>query len=439
MVHPAPALPATSLKPFARSYAVLRDPIGINIKRPRGATQSYPPPAICSAYNWPTAVAVNPLTIVIGELGGAMYQADIALWAAKAGLPAPTVRTVLLPGADASAGMADGEVALDWQLAAAAWSYITGLAANIVIVYGPNSGQAFADCQNYAARLGGVGAFSWSWGSPEPWPASDMAALDASAQACPFPITAASGDNGSNDGTNSPDTDLPASSPYITGCGGTSRVPNGGAEVVWNTGNFEGTGGGFSKVYPRPTWQPANAQGNGRMVPDLAAVADPATGYDVVINGQWQVIGGTSAVAPLMAGFFAAVNGARLKAGLPMIGQINPLLWAVPSCFYDIVNGTNGAFNATIGADPCTGLGRALATLFAVLSGASQTPPPVIPPPVVPPPVTPPPVLPAWRVRLPAIAKGHLFPPIRAGRDIPADDYNAYHAHGAAEREIATE
>ena len=307
------------------------------------------------------------------------YPGDVAMWATKSGLPAPTINTYLLPGADNSAGDADGEVALDWQKAAEFWSYMTGTAANILLVYGPNSGSAFSDCHNYAAKVPNVGGASWSWGSSEnTWDASDLAALDFSTVACPFPITAASGDNDADDGQSSPTVDCPAGRAGIIGCGGTS-FPVGGVESVWNNGDGEGTGGGFSKLVPRPAWQPANSQGAGRMVPDLAMNGDPNTGHLVVINGQWGVIGGTSAVAPMMCGIFNVVNGARVKAGQPQITQANALLWGLANCFYDIINGNNGGYSATVGPDPCTGLGRPLATLVSALTGSS-TPTQVQPP-----------------------------------------------------------
>ncbi len=186
-------------------------------------------------------------------------------------------------------------------------------------------------------------------------------------------------------------------------------MPAGGAETVWNNGGGEGTGGGFSKVYAKPTWQPANTQGTGRMVPDWAAVADPNTGYDTIVDGQWQVIGGTSAVAPLMAGFLAVVNGARLKSGLPMLNwNVLSSIWSMAGGFYDILSGSNGSYNATIGPDPCTGMGRALPTLFAMLTGTTTVPPPVPTPPPTP---TPTPPAPTKLFSLP-------FPVVRAGQKV---------------------
>lgn len=371
-------------KPFAKSH-IRR--IDSKIRRPRAASQSYDPGQMPAVYGMPVGISASPLTIVIFELGGRFYPGDIPLWAARAGMPAPVVNTYLLPGADDSPGDADGEVGLDWQKIAEFYSYITGQAANVLIVYGPNSGSAFSDTIDYATSLKNVGAGSWSWGSPEDqWDAADLAALDASVASAPYPICAASGDNDSGDGENVPTVDCPAGRPGVVGCGGTS-LPVGGQETVWNNGDGEGTGGGFSKLVSRPAWQPINSQGTGRMAPDLAMNADPNTGHNVVVNGQWQVIGGTSAVAPMTAGFLGAVNAARVKAGLGLLPPANPLLWANGKSFYDVVNGNNGAYNATVGPDPCSGLGRPLATLFAVLTGTATQPPtpPPIPPPVPPP------------------------------------------------------
>jgi kumamolisin len=421
---------------FARSYIKYRDKPGSFIKRPHAASQSYAPGQICRDYNWPNGIAVQPLTIAIMELGGHFYPSDLSPWAARANLPVPVVNTFMLPGADDSPSDADGEVMLDVFCAAQAYSSVTGLPAKILIVYGPNTGQAFADITEYCNTLTGIGSGSGSWGTAETNSAdSDRANLDAQLQRALFPWHYASGDNGSNDGTNTPTADWPSCSPYLASCGGTSKVPGSGAETVWNNGNGEGTGGGFSKFYGRPIWQPANTQGTGRMVPDWAAVADPNTGYDTLINGSWQVIGGTSAVAPLLAGFMCAVNGARLKLGLPMIAQPNQMIWSMLSSYYDIISGSNGAYNAEAGPDPCSGAGRPTATTFAMMTGASQVPP-VLPPPVNSPPVNPPPATPAFVLTVPTpIRAGQTFK-IKAGKAIAAGKYDCFPSSGAADAEV---
>ena len=142
----------------------------------------------------------------------------------------------------------------------------------------------------------------------------------------------------------------------MIGCGGTSLHAAQGvinAESVWQDGRRGGsTGGGYSAVCPKPAWQIGVAN-QVRGVPDLAGNADPYTGYVVIVDGQPQVIGGTSAVAPLMSALIAVLCRAKNKR----LGLINPQLYENPAACRDITVGNNGAFAASTGWDPTTGLG----------------------------------------------------------------------------------
>lgn len=99
------------------------------------------------------------------------------------------------------------------------------------------------------------------------------------------------------------------------------------------------------------------------MVPDVAADADPNTGYSIVVHGEQSIEGGTSAVAPLYAGLFAAFGN--------KLGFVTPKLWANQDCFNDITRGDNGAYQAGTGPDPCTGLGSPIGTKLATLLATS--------------------------------------------------------------------
>jgi kumamolisin len=90
-------------------------------------------------------------------------------------------------------------------------------------------------------------------------------------------------------------------------------------------------------------------------VPDVAGDADPETGYNVFVDGQQTVIGGTSAVAPLWAGLLALINQSLGTNA----GYINPLLYSakVEHTFHDVTSGSNGDYSAGPGWDACTGLG----------------------------------------------------------------------------------
>ena len=157
--------------------------------------------------------------------------------------------------------------------------------------------------------------------------------------------------------------DFPASSPYVLACGGTSLIASNGTigkEVVWNNNDGWATGGGISVIYPPPDYQKSSVTNKqGRAVPDVSGNADGDTGYNVSVDGEDAVIGGTSAVAPLWAALVAILN-----QGLNThIGFINPLLYTkASSAFHDIKSGNNdtagnGNFSAGTGWDACTGLG----------------------------------------------------------------------------------
>lgn len=153
-----------------------------------------------------------------------------------------------------------------------------------------------------------------------------------------------------------PDTNYPASSPYGIGVGGTSVLdPSGPTEIAWYAG-----GGGLSPIEPTATFQ-ANAKVLGvaapptRGVPDVSLDADPESGYDVVVDGAVEAIGGTSAGAPSWQGIWARVEGAHSGG----IGFAGPVLYETEptSAFHDITLGANGAYTAGPGYDLVTGLG----------------------------------------------------------------------------------
>jgi kumamolisin len=183
-------------------------------------------------------------------------------------------------------------------------------------------------------------------------------------------VCVAAGDNGSSDGESDhrDHVDFPASSPWVLACGGTTLIASNGqiqSETVWNDGAAGGaTGGGVSAHFSKPAYQAninvpqptGTANSTGRGVPDVAGVADPQTGYRILVDGQEGVIGGTSAVAPLWAGLIALLNE-QLGTNLGWFHRALYRTLAPSKALNDITVGTNGDFQAAIGWDPCTGLG----------------------------------------------------------------------------------
>ena len=215
--------------------------------------------------------------------------------------------------------------------------------AKIVVYFAPNTTQGFVQAITNAAHdtVNKPSVISISWGGPEgTWSPTDRTAMsDAIRDAglMGVTVTVAAGDNGSADGVKgqTAQVDFPASSPYALACGGTRLEGTGAAiesETVWNDGPDSATGGGVSDSFRLPDYQAAahvpksvnSGHFVGRGVPDVAGNADPDTGYEVRVDGQDSVIGGTSAVAPLWAGLIALYNQ---KLGRP-IGFLNPLLYS---------------------------------------------------------------------------------------------------------------
>jgi len=124
-------------------------------------------------------------------------------------------------------------------------------------------------------------------------------------------------------------------------------------------------------------------------VPDVSGDADPNSGYNIRVDGQNTVVGGTSAVAPLWAGL-AAVANQQLGA---KVGFIQPAIYAAKAAaaFNDITEGNNPAFSAGPGWDACTGQGSPKASaLIPLLAPVGTTPVPTPTPTPTPAPAPPP-------------------------------------------------
>lgn len=354
----------------------------------RAATQqtSYTPLDLAEIYAMPQADGTGQ-TIAIVELGGGFAQQDLTDYFSGLGIKTPAVTAAGVDGGKNVPGKApqgaDGEVLLDIEVAGA-----IAPGAQFVVYFAPNTDAGFLDAVSKAAHGSPTpAAISISWGqSEDQWAGQARTSMDqalADAEALGVVVLVAAGDNGSSDNSSGNHVDFPASSPHAVGCGGTTLKASGAtiiSETVWDDGGQGGaTGGGVSDVFPLPDWQQnagvpkgTGRSSSGRGVPDIAGNADPDTGYQVLVDGQQTVIGGTSAVAPLWAGLVARVSqlaGRRL-------GPLHPQLYAgaepgvVPSGLRDITTGSNGAYKAAKGWDPCTGLGVPAAGVGTLIRGA---------------------------------------------------------------------
>jgi kumamolisin len=351
---------------------------------------SYTPPQVAALYDFPTGVDGAGECIALIELGGGYKTADLSsYWSQLKLTETPTVSAVSVgngsnnPTGDPNGP--DGEVMLDIEVAG---SIAPG--AKIVVYFADNTDAGFLNAITTAVHdsTNNPSVVSISWGGPESsWTQQAMTSMDEafqSASAMGVSVCVAAGDDGSTDGVTDGlnHVDFPASSPNVLACGGTQLVASGSSinsETVWNElANNEGaTGGGISDVFPLPSWQngagvppSANPKKNvGRGVPDVTGDADPTTGYVTRVDGSPDVIGGTSAVAPLWAGLIALINQ---SIGKP-VGFINPLLYqdaGTARDLNDITSGNNGAYSAGPGWDACSGLGSPIGTQVAAALGA---------------------------------------------------------------------
>ena len=338
----------------------------------QAASKSYTPPEVAAAYNFPTGVNAASQRAGILELGGGFSQTDLDTYFKGLGVTAPTVTAVSVDGGTNSPGTdpnADGEVMLDIEVLGA-----VAPGANVFVYFAPNTDQGFIDALSTAVHdaTNKPSAVSISWGGPEDsWTAqarTQMEQILTEGAAAGVTVTVASGDSGSTDGVTDgkQHVDFPASAPHALGCGGTRlNVTNGkiSSETVWNDLPSDGAGGGGISVefavppYQSATTLPDNVDTGkpGRGVPDVAGNADPDTGYSILVDGATQIVGGTSAVAPLWAGLILLLNA---SLGKP-VGFLQPQIYvgSASGGFHDITKGDNPAYTAGPGWDACSGNG----------------------------------------------------------------------------------
>jgi len=338
------------------------------------AGTGYLPNQIGQLYGFPGNADGSGECIGIIELGGGFWNSDVKAAFQAMGLAVPSVTAISVDGATNSPFSnpgADGEVALDIQVAGG-----NAPGASIAVYFAPNTDAGFADAISAAVAdmTHRPNILSISWGAPEAdWSAQAVASMTSvleDAARAGLSVFVAAGDSLATDGINDgrAHVDFPASSPWAIGCGGTTITSANGAithEVVWNNGT-SGTGGGISDLFPVPAFQAAttlppsvNGGRSGRGVPDVAADAAPASGYQIVVFGLSSVVGGTSAVAPLWAALIARINQQR---GEPA-GFFLPYLYQHGTLLREITVGNNRPNGSSIGYDAgapwnaCTGLG----------------------------------------------------------------------------------
>jgi subtilase family serine protease len=396
--------------------------------QPAGAGRCYTPDQIRVAYGVTPLLdrgvdgrgvtVVLPEAVALSDPGYSDIRQDLALFDRRFGLPAArlTVSTRLAPGA--APYLAGGEEVGDAEMVHA---IAPGAAIEVILLPQGFVAAEFAPMLRLAATLGTVVSVSGGLGE-HCFTAAALSTLNAALETDEdhhVTVIASAGDTGaasipcSGDSTApAPEkgVSVPAADPLVLAVGGTSLQINStsGAyqgETAWNTPlaaaterlrpadlePAEASGGGFSNVFARPSYQAGVAGlGTRRGVPDVAADASPDTGMAGIqdVGGQ-AIIGpldGTSASAPLWAGIIALADQ---EAGRPL-GFVNPALYrigrsrAYPNAFHDVRSGNNTAryanrtitgYQAAPGWDPVTGWGTPNAqALVPLLAQKTQQP-----------------------------------------------------------------
>ncbi|KAI0305677.1 subtilisin-like protein [Multifurca ochricompacta] len=173
---------------------------------------------------------------------------------------------------------------------------------------------------------------------------------------------------------------FPGSCSYVVSVGATQI--NSGASVNDPESACERiifSGGGFSDIFPMPSYQEAvvtnflkehpppysaaqfNNSGKARGFPDLSA---NGANYVIAIDGLFELVFGTSASSPVVGSMITMINDARLAVGKRPVGFINPAIYSpkFAHAFNDITTGNNpgcttDGFTAVKGWDPVTGVG----------------------------------------------------------------------------------
>jgi subtilase family serine protease len=348
---------------------------------------------------------------------------DLAQFDRLFGLPAARLRAVTTLAGAATPWLASQEEVADAEIvhAVAPAAAITVLLASPASLSTPQSAVAaavavvrFGRSQGDVISISGAGQIGGELCVTHAEVASLNSALQAAAGRH-VTVVAAAGDTGAAGepcsvapapaGGSFPlikEVNLPSSDPLVLAAGGTSLTAShvtGGyvGETAWglpygDPGTlFQATGGGVSRLFPRPGYQDGVAGiGATRGVPDVAADASGHSGMALAISdggGRYAIgnSGGTSASAPLWAALIALADQ---YAGRPL-GFVNPALYRIARsaayhrAFHDITTGNNTAtwppttitgYRAGPGWDPVTGLGspdaQALIPLLARYAGS---------------------------------------------------------------------
>ena len=348
------------------------------------------PSDIRKAYNFGN-IQYSGGKIAVLEVQSATYS-DVTYYASYFGLQVPTINVINIDGGTTATANV-GEVILDLEMIVASSN-----TESIDVYSAPPTIQAeIGAYASIASAAGNYAAISTSWTQAETTNSGQAQSEQPSFQkmvAAGATLFAASGDYGAYTDASGLSVNDPASSPYVTGVGGTVLTLNSSqnyvSEAAWGDPGANsyspfgfGGGGGISILWSIPSYQqgivsaaPAGQfSSTHRNVPDVSLsssfdVAGSEYYTYITVPGQpaqWYTGGGTSFAAPLWAGFWSLVGTAEKIVGASSTGSAgfaNPPIYSLaktPSSyardFHDVTSGNNLHYSAVSGYDTATGWG----------------------------------------------------------------------------------
>src|SRR5215469_2300229 len=357
---------------FAVVYTAIKDKIAATPDQPPAGALG--PSDIQGAYKLP-ATGQGQTVAIVDAFGDSTAESDLATFRSFYGLTPCTTANGCFQKVDQNGGTnyppdnnsPDGGWALETSLDLDAVSSACPNCHILLVEGDDNSIQNLGIAEDTAVSLGAK-FVSNSYGILGEDPSET--GFDQYYNHAGVAVVASTGDLGNV-------TNWPATSPFVTGAGGTTltkdtSVPRGWIETAWDSG-----GSGCSPFEPRPSYQNnINTDcPNNKAIADLSADADPNSGlavYDTNGEGGWLQVVGTSLSSPLLTAMYAL-------AGTP-VANTYPVSYAYSdpnqsSDIFDITQGSNGGCgnvlcNAGPGWDGPTGLGTPDGV--AALSGGPQ-------------------------------------------------------------------
>jgi subtilase family serine protease len=328
---------------------------------PASAAVAYGPAQLRAAYNVPSDITGAGRTVVIiAAFQSPAVGTDLAAFDPSCGLPdaAKCLSTMTTPDGSTPFSPSQGPWFIE-ESTDVEWAHAIAPGAHLILVEAKTSDDPdILSATKFAIdnNLGDVISMSFSEAESCPSAAflADEHAAFERATDKGITLVAASGNHGGLqrdcNGSLVTAVGTPASDPLVTAVGGTDLTIDSSTDAYGSEAAWSGSGGGFSSVYGRPSYQAPFNKDKARGVPDVAWHASPAHPTLIIANGKPRPMAGTSVATAEWAGVVALAD----QAAGHRLGSLNELLYHAAKSngesdrFHDISSGKR-AWDAVTG------------------------------------------------------------------------------------------